>query len=106
MQEQIEPTYPYESLKQPRPLLVILSGPSGVGKDTVMAGLRDRGIQSSIHYRPIHTFSNFVGTGGDRHPLPLTDMIGGRELTLPLYPSMTEQQVELVCDTLHSLIGG
>ena len=40
MQEQTEPTSPYESLKQPRPLLVILSGPSGVGKDTVMAGLR------------------------------------------------------------------
>ena len=44
MQEQIEPTYPYESLKQPRPLLVILSGPSGVGKDTVMAGLREAGV--------------------------------------------------------------
>lgn len=80
--------------------------PAHVERSAVMAGLRDRGIQSSIHYRPIHTFSNFVGTGGDRHPLPLTDMIGGRELTLPLYPSMTEQQVELVCDTLHSLIGG
>ena len=44
MQELIEPTYPYESLKQPRPLLVILSGPSGVGKDTVMAGLREAGV--------------------------------------------------------------
>lgn len=80
--------------------------PAHVERGSVMAGLRDRGIQSSIHYRPIHSFSNFVGTGGDRHPLPLTDMIGARELTLPLYPSMTEQQVELVCDTLHDLIGG
>jgi guanylate kinase len=44
MQELVEPTYPYEVLKQPRPLLVILSGPSGVGKDTVMAGLREAGV--------------------------------------------------------------
>ena len=80
--------------------------PAHVERGTVMAGLRDQGIQSSIHYRPIHTFTNFVDNGSARHPLPLTDMIGARELTLPLYPSMSEPQVDLVCDTLHSLIGG
>ncbi len=35
---------PYETLHAPRPLLVILSGPSGVGKDAVMAQMRERGV--------------------------------------------------------------
>lgn len=34
---------PYQSLHAPRPLLVILSGPSGVGKDAVMARMHERG---------------------------------------------------------------
>ena len=34
----------YQSLHVPRPLLVILSGPSGVGKDAVMARMHERGV--------------------------------------------------------------
>lgn len=36
---------PYEVFTQPRPLLVVLSGPSGVGKDSTMAGLRTMGAK-------------------------------------------------------------
>jgi len=35
---------PYETLHAPRPLLVILSGPSGVGKDAVMAQMREQNV--------------------------------------------------------------
>lgn len=30
----------YQSLKAPRPILIVLSGPSGVGKDTILQGLK------------------------------------------------------------------
>lgn len=35
---------PYQTFNQTRPLLVILSGPSGVGKDAVMARMRELGV--------------------------------------------------------------
>ena len=35
---------PYAPLHEPRPLLVILSGPSGVGKDAVMARMHELGV--------------------------------------------------------------
>ncbi len=38
---------PYETVHAPRPLLVILSGPSGVGKDAVMARMHERGAPRS-----------------------------------------------------------
>ncbi len=34
---------PYQSLQQRRPLLVVISGPSGVGKDSVMEKMRELG---------------------------------------------------------------
>lgn len=35
----------YQSLQTPRPLLIVLSGPSGVGKDATMDRLRDLGVE-------------------------------------------------------------
>lgn len=39
-----DPQAIYNTLNQPRPLLVILSGPSGVGKDAVMTRMREMGV--------------------------------------------------------------
>jgi guanylate kinase len=47
------------SLKQPNPLLIVLSGPSGVGKDSVLEELQARG-------HPFH----FVITATTRKPRP------------------------------------
>ena len=44
MPETDVPIDPYETIHATRPLLVILSGPSGVGKDAVMAQMRERGV--------------------------------------------------------------
>jgi len=76
---------------------------SEVNRLEFMAGLRDVGIQSSIHYRPIHTFTNYKR----KHLqvwLPITDYVGSREVTLPLYPTMTEEQQTYVIKNVTRLI--
>jgi dTDP-4-amino-4,6-dideoxygalactose transaminase len=67
----------------------------------VMQYLVTRGIQTSIHYPPVHQFS-FYQSLAQNHPvsLPKTESVGRRQLTLPLYASMTESQVGYVCDCL------
>jgi dTDP-4-amino-4,6-dideoxygalactose transaminase len=60
------------------------------------AFLNERGIQTSIHYPPIHRFSEYAAQPG--RDLPMTDRISRRILTLPLYPHMRDEQVELVID--------
>ena len=66
-----------------------------------MAHLRSQGIQSSVHYPPIHQFSAFrdeqAGT-----LLPVTEEAGRREVTLPLFPTMTDQQVAAVVAAVRS----
>jgi dTDP-4-amino-4,6-dideoxygalactose transaminase len=72
------------------------------------AFLAERGIQTSIHYPPIHHFSEYAPES--RRSLPVTDRISRRIVTLPLYAHMGDEQVTLVIegvlDCLESAAGG
>jgi dTDP-4-amino-4,6-dideoxygalactose transaminase len=64
-------------------------------RDDVRATLAERRIQTSVHYPPIHLFSQYREIGSER-PLPRTEAVAERILTLPLYAHMRDDQVELV----------
>jgi dTDP-4-amino-4,6-dideoxygalactose transaminase len=79
--------------------------PPGAHRNDVMVRMKDLGVQTSIHYRPIDTFSAYVAAGlGPSHNLPLTHDVGGRMVTLPLYPSMSAEQVDYVCSSLAEAV--
>ncbi len=70
-----------------------------------MEYLKDNGIQTSIHYPPIHQFDFYRRTFGyDDGFLPLTEDVAKREVTLPLYPSMTDEAVHYICDTVFKYL--
>ncbi len=64
--------------------------------------LKEAGIQSSIHYPSFHQFSAFKPL--DLNPTPIADQISERELTLPLYPDLTFDQIDLVVSTINTSI--
>jgi dTDP-4-amino-4,6-dideoxygalactose transaminase len=70
----------------------------------VIAGLKHRGIQSSIHYPPFAQFTAYRNS--NLSDTPIAWDISKRELTLPLFPTMSFGQVEFVCSTLTELLGG
>jgi dTDP-4-amino-4,6-dideoxygalactose transaminase len=84
--------------------LAVVVLPDGCDRDAVRTALNDRGIQTSVHYPPIHTFSLYQAAP-TRRPLPQTDAVSTRILTLPLYGRMTETQVETVIEELRSVLG-
>jgi dTDP-4-amino-4,6-dideoxygalactose transaminase len=85
-------------------LAVVILDP-GVDRRSVMEGLRERGIQTSIHYPPIHQFSYYQQQlASSMSKLPLTEAVGLRELTLPLYPAMTLGEVGVVVKALGSVL--
>jgi dTDP-4-amino-4,6-dideoxygalactose transaminase len=69
-----------------------------------MEYLRENGIQTSIHYPPIHLFSYYKKMMPSDTHLPLTEYVGGREVTLPLYPTMEEQHIDYVVDTIKEYL--
>ncbi|MEI8259523.1 MAG: DegT/DnrJ/EryC1/StrS family aminotransferase [Deltaproteobacteria bacterium] len=82
-------------------LFVVLL-PPGTDRVAVMTSLREARVQTSIHYPPTHRFTAYAGLS---HPLPVTDAIADRILTLPLYSTMTLSQVDLVSDALRTALG-
>jgi dTDP-4-amino-4,6-dideoxygalactose transaminase len=72
---------------------------AGVDRRAFMQALRDAGIQSSIHYPPIHRFSHYVSlAGGTARSLPLTEQYSERVVTLPFHPGLASSDVALICE--------
>jgi dTDP-4-amino-4,6-dideoxygalactose transaminase len=75
----------------------VLVDPSDL-RSKFMQYLKEEGIQTSIHYPPVHRFSAYKGRFDAK--LPLTEDIADREVTLPLFPTMTDQQIEMVAQAV------
>jgi dTDP-4-amino-4,6-dideoxygalactose transaminase len=68
-------------------------------RDSVRAELSRRGIQTGVHYPvpchlqpPLRRFSD--------RPLPVAEQAAGQLLSLPMFPHLTDSQVDFVCDAL------
>ena len=74
-----------------------------IDRNGFMKFLSESGIQSSIHYRPVHTFSYYKQMMA-LQSLPLTEEIGQREVTLPMYPSISEEQIDRVVKAIKDCL--
>ncbi len=72
-----------------------------VDRDAVRQALADRGVQTSLHYPPVHHFSIYAEGAPEQ---PLTDAYGARAVTLPLFAGMTAAQQDLVLETLDEAL--
>ena len=70
----------------------------GIDRVELIGLLKKEGIQSSIHYPAFKDFTAFKDIGLNN--APIAEDISKRELTLPLYPTMTIEEVNLVCEIL------
>jgi dTDP-4-amino-4,6-dideoxygalactose transaminase len=64
----------------------------GADRDAARAALARRGIQTSIHYPPVHRFS--IHATGEH--LPATEAYAARTITLPMFATMTDAQQDAV----------
>ena len=78
--------------------------PTAVNRQAVIDRLRKRGIQTTVHYPPVHRLTLYNDLYPDSH-LPQTEEFARRELTLPLHPRMTPETVELVVNSLAAALG-
>jgi len=69
----------------------------------IITKLKEDGIQSSIHYPAFKDFTAFKDAG--LNEAPIAEDIASRELTLPLYPTMGVELVDLVCESLKKAVG-
>jgi dTDP-4-amino-4,6-dideoxygalactose transaminase len=74
-------------------------------RDRVRNELDARGIQTGLHYPvPLHLQKAYRHLGCCAGDFPVAERIGENCLTLPLFPEMSDEQQDAVCEALHDIL--
>lgn len=75
----------------------------GDRRDDLLAYLGEHGIGCAVNYRAVHTLTYFrERLALPPEALPSAWQIGRRTVTLPLYPSLQDFEVDYVCETVRA----
>ena len=66
------------------------------GRDVLLHFLRDQGISTGVHYKPIHLYRCY----GSRVSLPRAEKEFEKLLSLPFHLALSENDVDYVCETI------
>lgn len=75
--------------------------PEGADRMRIVESMKADGVQTSIHYPSIQSFTAYKDRVG---PTPLSQYVSDHELTLPLYPGMSDADVDLVCASFEKAL--
>ena len=75
-------------------------------RDAVLKRLADRGISCGIHYPvPIHLQEAYQGLGYQRGDFPVSEEASERFLSLPMFPHLTPEQIDMVVAGVREEVG-
>ena len=70
-------------------------------RDEMRAFLDQRGVQTGIHYpNPLHKLKAFSDCDFARGSHPVTEAVANKLVSLPIFPGLTESEIERVCETI------
>jgi dTDP-4-amino-4,6-dideoxygalactose transaminase len=74
-------------------------------RDVILHRLQEKEVGVAVNYRAIHTLSFFKKRFGfDANDYPAAYDIGRRTITLPLYPSLTDEEVDYVIESVKAVV--
>ena len=80
---------------------------SALNRDALIEALKAEGIGTSVHFIPLHYHPYYAQHHGwKRRDYPVAEEAFERILSLPLYPDMTDAQVECVCRQVRAGVEG
>lgn len=83
--------------------IVQIAPGSRVGRDELIAALRERDIGTSVHYRPLHQME-FWSRYCDGRSFPAADAYFERCVSLPFFMAMTDHEQDEVIEAVRSVI--
>lgn len=76
------------------------------GRSELITELSSQGIQTGIHYPyPVHLLPGYRDLGYHAGDFPVSEHIAAQELSLPMYPELTEAHIQAVADALARCCG-
>lgn len=77
---------------------------AGISRTDLMMNLKNKGIGTQVHYIPVHTQPYYTNLYGHQHLAGAAEYYR-RTLSLPLYPTLTDQTLQDVAQSLSELLG-
>ncbi|MFW9777501.1 MAG: DegT/DnrJ/EryC1/StrS family aminotransferase [Candidatus Heimdallarchaeota archaeon] len=74
-------------------------------RDKLIDFLKSKGISSKVYFSPVHLTHFYKDVLQHRVHLPKTELISNEILSLPIYPTMTEEEQNYVVDTVKTFFG-
>jgi UDP-4-amino-4,6-dideoxy-N-acetyl-beta-L-altrosamine transaminase len=88
-------------------LYIVRLKPGGaVGHREAFERMRAAGVLVNLHYIPVYRQPDFARFGFDPGSFPESERYYGEAMSLPLYPTMTEEQQSRVVDVLAGALRG
>jgi dTDP-4-amino-4,6-dideoxygalactose transaminase len=85
---------------------IVLKPEAPVSRNACIERLAEKGVGASVHYKPLHRMSYYRQTYGLRaEDFPNAERIWQGCLSLPIYPSLTDHELEYISDALHQILG-
>jgi dTDP-4-amino-4,6-dideoxygalactose transaminase len=78
--------------------------PERVERASFIARMREQGIGVGVHYPAMHLFKLYRNLGWRAGQFPHAERIGRGIATLPLFPAMTDSDVERVCEAAKKVL--
>ena len=75
-----------------------------ISRGEFIARMKARDIAVGVHYPPIHLFKLYRALGYTEGQFPHAEHVGAGIVTLPLFPTMTQSDVERVCSACAEIL--
>ena len=85
-------------------MMVSLNGYHVEKRNALIRKLAEAGIATNVHYKPLPMHSAYKALGFDIKDYPNAYKMYEKEITLPLYSTLTEEQVDYITETLKGLL--
>ena len=73
----------------------------GVDRDGFRDSLAKQGVQTSVHFSPVHRFELYAESGAE---LPVADAFAARTVSLPMFPELSESQQAQVVEAARAAL--
>jgi dTDP-4-amino-4,6-dideoxygalactose transaminase len=75
-------------------------------RDRVLQQLGERGVHCGIHYPvPLHLQDAYAGLGLGKGAFPVSERCATEELSLPMFPELTDEQIQYVVEQVRAVVG-
>ncbi len=85
---------------------IVLNSEARLNRNRCIELLAEKGIDTSVHYKPLHRMTYYKNTYHLKpEDFPNAERIWKGCISLPIYPSLKNEELEYICQALHDILG-